>query len=318
VACGLWPVACHLLPVGWLEMPREGAVVLVALLQKRVAAFLCFGRAVGETGCFAGKQLLTDEAIVGKVECVFQHPLRRRALGNDLGGPLECGFLEIDVIDDGVDHAHFERFLSRVRAAQEEDLPGTLLADLAGEERRTVSAVERGDIGIGLFEHGVFSGGEREVAHDMEAMTAADGPTGHDGDHHFGHESNESLHLQDVEPSESCDVTSLRSFVLVAVRSANPLVTAGTERPAAILWRRTVSCEEHRANVGGHAGVVERRVQLIHGVRTERVTNLGPIERYSNGADVPGSVVGDVREIEPLDGVPCGRVEYLRSHEAIL
>lgn len=64
--------------------------------------------------------------------------------------------------------------------------------------------------------------------------------------------------------------------------------------------------------------MIERRVQLIDGVRAERVTNLGPIECDPNGTDLRGSVIGDVGEVEPLNGVPRGLVEYLRSHEAIL
>jgi len=64
--------------------------------------------------------------------------------------------------------------------------------------------------------------------------------------------------------------------------------------------------------------MIERCVQLIDGVRTERVAHLRPIECDSNGADLGGSMVGDVGEREPLDEVPRGWIEYLRSHEAIL
>lgn len=64
--------------------------------------------------------------------------------------------------------------------------------------------------------------------------------------------------------------------------------------------------------------MIECGVQLVDGVRTEGVANLGSIERDANSTDVAGSVIRNVGEVEPLDGVPRGWVEYLRSHEAIL
>ena len=152
----------------------------------------------------------------------------------------------------------------------------------------------------------------------MQAVASTDGPAGDDGDHHLGHESDEALDLEDVKSSESCRVNAVRSLILVTVGSTNPLIASRAERPATILRRRTVSGQEHRTYVGRHAGMIERCVQLINGVRTERVTNFGTIERDANGTDLGGSVVGDVREVEPLDGVPRSWVEYLRGHEAIL
>ena len=47
--------------------------------------------------------------------------------------------------------------LGRVLVAEEEDLPGELLADLAGEVRRAEAAVEAGDVGVGLLEPGVLA-----------------------------------------------------------------------------------------------------------------------------------------------------------------
>ncbi len=222
------------------------------------------------------------------------------------------------MIDDSVDHPHLVGILCRVRTTEEEHFSRTLLADLTGEERRAITSVEGGDIGIGLLEHGVFAGGEREIAHDVQAVAAADGPPGNDGNDNLGHEPDQALHLEDVESSEPGSVDALRPFILVAIGPTNPLIAARAERPATILRRRTVARQEHRTYVGRHAGMIERCVQLIDGVRTERIANLGAIECDSNGTDLVGSVVGDVREVEPLDGVPRGWVKYLRSHEAIL
>ena len=58
-----------------------------------------------------------------------------------------------------------------------------------------------------------------------------------------------------------------------------------------------------------HARVVEHSVELVDGVRPERVAHLGPVERDADGRlalpvdDVP--VVGDVGQVEALDGLPA-------------
>lgn len=64
--------------------------------------------------------------------------------------------------------------------------------------------------------------------------------------------------------------------------------------------------------------MIERRVQLVDGMRAERIANLGAVESYPDGTDLGGSVIGDVREVEPRNRVPRSLVEYLRSHETIL
>ena len=67
------------------------------------------------------------------------------------------------MVDDSVDHAHPVGVLGGVLVAEEEDLAGELLADLAGEVGRPEPAVEAADIGIGLLEPGVLAAGQGEV-----------------------------------------------------------------------------------------------------------------------------------------------------------
>ena len=81
------------------------------------------------------------------------------------------------------------------------------------------------------------------------------------------------------------------------------------ERPAAVFRRRAVAGEQDAADVGRHAGVIERGVQLVDRVRPERVADLGPIERDAHDPDVVGAVIGDVGEVEPGDRRPQRRVE---------
>jgi hypothetical protein len=63
--------------------------------------------------------------------------------------------------------------LGAVGVAEEEDLPGELLPDLAGEVGRPEAAVEAGDVGVGLAEPGVLAAGDRQVADDVQAVAAA-------------------------------------------------------------------------------------------------------------------------------------------------
>src|SRR5690606_14018593 len=75
---------------------------------------------------------------------------------------------------------------------------------------------------------------------------------------------------------------------------------------------------QHRADVGRHAGVVHDPVQLVDGVRAERVAYLRPVERDAHDGQVPrlgaaavdAAVVREVGQVlEPGDGAPPLRVE---------
>ena len=74
-----------------------------------------------------------------------------------LARPLERHPLEVGVGDDGVHHAHAVGVVGGVLVAEEEDLAGELLADLAGEVGRAEAAVEAGHVGVGLLEAGVLA-----------------------------------------------------------------------------------------------------------------------------------------------------------------
>ena len=51
----------------------------------------------------------------------------------------------------------------------EEDLAGELLADLPGQVRAAVAAVEAADVGVGLLEPGVLAAGQGQVASRVPA-----------------------------------------------------------------------------------------------------------------------------------------------------
>src|ERR1700693_2118556 len=198
--------------------------------------------------------------------------------------------------------------LGGVGPAEEEDLSCELLAALLAQICAAVAAVEAAAARVGLLEAGVLAAGQREVAHHVQAVPAAGGPAADKADHHLRHEPDQPLHLQDVQPPGARRihrVGGLACRVLVAGAAADALVAAGAERPAAVAWARPVAGEQHHADVGRHPRVVERAVQLVDGVRAERVAHLGAVERDPDRAVVDVAVIRDVGEVaEAVDGSP--------------
>ncbi len=218
--------------------------------------------------------------------------------------------LELAVRHGPVDRAHVEGLARRVGLGQEEHLAGALLADLAGEVGRAEPAIEAGHVGVGLLEARVLLAGQGQVAHDVEAVPTAGGPARHDGDHHLGHEADEALHLEDVQPAQPGPVLA-RAVVLVAVRAADPLVPARAEGPDAVAGRRAVPGQEDAADVGRHVRVLEGDEQLVDGLGPEGVAHLGAVEGDAHGAVRLGPVVGDVGEVEARHLGPRRLVEEL-------
>src|SRR5690606_29152769 len=127
---------------------------------------------------------------------------------------------------------------------------------------RPVPAVERPDVGVGLLELPVLAAGDRQVGDHVQRVPAPGGPAVDDGDHHLGHGADEALHLQDVQAPGAGGVDVVGGVgatdgpartvgrrVLVAGATADALVPAGAERPAAVLGARAVAGEEHGPDV---------------------------------------------------------------------
>ena len=223
--------------------------------------------------------------------------------------------------DDLVDHAHPVRVVGGVLVAEEEDLAGELLADLAGEVRRPEAAVERADVGVGLLEPAVLGAGEGEVGDDVQGVAAAGRPAVDQADDDLGHEADQPLALEDVQPARAgpCRPGSAGrprrravGLVLVARAAADPLVAAGAERPLAVLVAGAVAGEQHAADVAGGARVLEDPQQLVDGVRPERVEHVGAVEGDPDRAVRDRPVVGQVGQVlEPGDRTPGLGVEDL-------
>ncbi len=195
--------------------------------------------------------------------------------------------------------------------AEEEDLARELLPDLSRQVRGAVAGVEAADVGVGLLEACMLGRRQRQVADDVQAVPASDGPPGDDGDHDLGHDANQPLHLEDVQPAGAGridGVARLAGGVLVPGSPADPLVPARAECPAAIARRRSVTGEQYAADIGCHSRVVERAVQLVDGVRAERVAHLGPIKGNAHGSglapDIDVAVIRHIGEVEAVDRSP--------------
>ena len=142
----------------------------------------------------------------------------------------------------------------------------------------------------------------------MQAVPAAGRPPVDQADDDLGHEPDEPLHLQDVQPPGARRIDGLGGFtrgVLVAAAAADALIATGAERPAAVLGGGPVAGQQHHADVGRHPGMVEGAVQLVDGVRAKSVAHLGPVERHPHRAVGDVAVVGDVGQVlEAVDDSP--------------
>src|SRR5579864_546336 len=166
----------RLRPLGELREIR------LSLLDVSVATLLrLFAHVVEERGV-AGELLDPGQPVVGRVEAGLQHPQRERAQLEHAAAPGDGLLLEVGQRHDLVDQAHVKRLLRVVLLAEKPDLARLLLSDDAGQEPRAVAAVEAADPRTGLAEPGVV-GGDREVAHDVQHVAAADRVPGHHRDH---------------------------------------------------------------------------------------------------------------------------------------
>jgi len=57
-------------------------------------------------------------------------------------------------------------------------------------------------------------------------------------------------------------------------------------------------------------------MELVDGDRSKGVSNVCAVKGDPYGSNVLRSVVGDVGEVEPGNGLPRGRVEDLRNHSS--
>ncbi len=262
--------------------------------------------------------MLANEPIVDQVHCKLRHPLPGWGLFVDETAPIQSRVLQFGVSHDEVHHPHGRSLVCRMVLPEEEHFPCPFLPDHSCEVCRTVAAIEAGDVGVGLFEDGVFTACDGEVADDVEAVAAADSPPRHDRNDDLGHKSDESLYFEDVQAPGSRRVDSIAGFtvgVLVAASATDPLVASRTEGPAAIFWRWPVAGHEYTSNVARHTCVIQTAIELVYGVGSKGISYLGSIEGNPHRSMGMCPVVGDVIEIlKSLDRAPLRVIKNVRNH----
>ncbi len=134
--------------------------------------------------------------------------------------------LEVGERHDLVDETHVERGLRVVLLAEVPDLARLLLADDARQQTRTEATVERTDARTGLTEARVV-GRDRQVAHDVQHVTAADRVARDHRDHGLRQAPDLDLQIEHVEPADAL-------VVAVPVVAADALVAARAERVGAL------------------------------------------------------------------------------------
>ena len=194
--------------------------------------------------------------------------------------PANGLFFEIGNRYHGIHQAHIQRFLSVVLTAQEPDFAGFFLPDDACHIRGAPAAVEGAYFRTGLAEDGVL-GGNGQIAHHVQHVTAADGVARHHRHHRFWTGADLTLEIEDVQ------VVGTRIVLVSAVVAAHFLIAAGAERFIAFAG------QDNHADVVVVARIRQGLNHLFHGQRTEGVTHLRTVDGDFGNA-VGGFVVTNV------------------------
>ena len=90
----------------------------------------------------------------------------------------------------------------------------------------------------------MFFAGDREVAHDMQTMSAASSPTRDNTKNNFGHKANQTLYFENVQATAFAWINSFGSFALgiaITIAAANTLVSATAKSPTAVFGRWAIA-----------------------------------------------------------------------------
>src|SRR5438093_4443978 len=264
--------------------------VRLALLEEGPAALLGLVGLVEEHRRVPCELLEAGQAVRVRVERPLQQADRRRALLEDLVGPAHPFGLQLGEWHDRVDEAHREGLPSVVLAAEVPDLARPLLPDGPGEEPDAEASVEAAHLRARLAEDRVL-GRDREVAHDVEDVPAADRVAVDERDHRDRQRADEPLQVEDVEAGDAVrpDVAAASLHALVAARAER--LVAGTG-------------EEGDADRWVVADVPERVDELGHGLRPEGVADFRSRDRDARdpGAGLVVADVGELADRGPGDG----------------
>ena len=152
-----------------------------------------------------------------------------------------------------------------VLTAEKPDLARFFLSDNAREITRAEPAVEGPDARTGLTEARVVRR-DGQVADHMKNVSTADGVARHHGNDRLGEAADLLLHIKNIEPRDAI-------FAEVAAVPAHLLVPAGAEGLVAFPGK------DNHADRGIFAAVIEGILHFLDGLGTERVADLGAVDR---------------------------------------
>src|SRR5664279_2043511 len=273
-----------------LGSPRKPREVRLALLAIGVATLLGLLVAVEEQVRVVRQLLDPRQAVFGGVEARLQQAQRKRGEREHLVAPLHRLLLQPVERHDGVDHPHFQRLLGGVLAAEKPDLLGLLRADEVGQQARAEAAVEGADLRPDLAEARVV-GGDRQVAHEVQHVPAADRVAGDHRHDRLGQPADLHVQVGDVKaPDAGAGRSSIGRSVVVEVArvAAHALVAARAERVG------TLAGQHDHADLRVLARVLQRARDLHDRARAKGVSHLRAGDRDLR--DAVGALVADVFE----------------------
>ena len=126
-------------------------------------------------------------------------------------------------------------------------------------------------------------------------MSSSNSPTWHHANDNLRHESDETLHLKDIQAM----VSVLSHIALMTTRA---LITTAAKGPFAIFRRGTLSTEKDNADIRILLSNVEGIDQFLGGMWSECIPHLRPVERDTRRAT--RFAESDVLVL--FDGLPVG------------
>ncbi len=151
----------------------------------------------------------------------------------NLSAPRQSFFLQARERHHAIDEPHVERLPRVVLLAQKPNLARLLLAHDAREIRGAVAPVEASDLGSGLPETRVF-GRDRQIAHQVQDMPAANCVTGDHRNHGLGECPDLALQIEHIQTRHAvgADIASVAAHSLVATRTKRFVAGAGQDHHA--------------------------------------------------------------------------------------
>ena len=209
---------------------------------------------------------------------------------------MSCDLHNHSTCSDG--SVPIQRLPGIVLPAQVPDFPRFFLAHDARQVGGAEASVKRAHFGPCLSEFGVVRG-NGEVTDDVEDVTSADGVSGHHGDDGLGHGADGALHVQNVQARHAVftDITGI---------SAHFLVASGAESV------RAFSGQDDHAHPGVFMSGVQGVEHFMHGQGTERIADVGAVDRDFCDAAVVRCFILDVR-VFPGGGPLCAHTDYFNK-----